>query len=53
MCKLGFGLNATSSISAVALSLVGFAFVDDTDLVNVTNSVLTKGGVTSRTHIVV
>jgi hypothetical protein len=42
--NLGFGLNATSSLSAFALSLVGFAFVDDTDLVNVAKSVLTKGG---------
>jgi hypothetical protein len=43
MRNLGFGLNAVSSLSAVALSLVGFAFVDDTDLVNVAPSVFTKG----------
>jgi hypothetical protein len=43
MRNLGFGLNATSSLSAVTLSLVGFAFVDNTDLVNVAKSVLTKG----------
>jgi hypothetical protein len=43
MRNLGFGLNAVSPLSAVALSLVGFAFVDDTDLVNVAASVLTKG----------
>jgi hypothetical protein len=43
MRNLGFGLNAVSSLSAVALSLVGFAFVDDTDLVNVASSVFTKG----------
>jgi hypothetical protein len=43
MRNLVCGLNPVFSLSAVALSLVGYAFVDDTDLVNVALSVFTKG----------
>jgi hypothetical protein len=43
MQDLGFGLNTLSSLSDTALTLVGFAFVDDTDLFNAASSVLTKG----------
>jgi hypothetical protein len=43
MKDLGFGLNTLSSLSDMALSLGGFAFVDDTDLFNAASSVRTKG----------
>ena len=39
----GFGLNALSCLSELALVIAGFAFVDDIDIINVTPSVNTLG----------
>ena len=35
----GFGLNALSCLSQLALVIAGFAFVDDTDIINAAPSV--------------
>ena len=39
----GFGLNILSCLSQLALVIAGFAFVDDTDIINVATSVNTTG----------
>ena len=39
----GFGLNALYCLSQLALVITGFAFVDNTDIINTTTSVNTTG----------
>ena len=43
MLDEGFDLNVLSYLSQLALVIAGFAFVDDTDIINVATSVNTTG----------
>ena len=43
MEKAGYGVNLLTSISLMTLSMVGFAFVDDTDLFLAGNNAATTG----------
>ena len=39
----GFGLDAATCLSQLTLVIAGFAFVDDTDIINAASSVNTRG----------
>ena len=41
MKEEGFGLNVISCVSHLPIAIAGFAFVDDTDIINATNTVET------------
>ena len=43
MKEEGFVLNVISSLSHLSIAIAGFAFVDDTDIINATNTVETTG----------
>ena len=42
MCDQGFGLDAVFCLSQLVLVIAGFAFVDDTDIINAASSVNTR-----------
>ena len=43
MKEEGFGLNVISCLSHLSIAIAGFAFVDDTDIINAANTVETTG----------
>jgi hypothetical protein len=51
ICDSGFGFNLITCLSLAAVSLIGFAFVDDTDLIHMApNASATYGKILSERH---